>query len=234
MTIGTAPVPTDITVLIVDDDPVVTATLRAQVNRVSGFKVVGVAHTGRAALAAAGRFAPRLVLLDLYLPDMPGLEVAHQLRRPDQPPTDVIVISSRKESSAVRAAMQRGALYYLVKPTRVGVVEQTLHRYAATAARLASADVVEQQEIDRIFRSLHMDQATRATSISAATEQSVLDALAAAGTDLSAHEVAEAVGFSRATARRYLEDLADRGHIEARLRYGPTGRPQHRYQIPAS
>jgi response regulator of citrate/malate metabolism len=160
--------------------------------------------------------------------------VAHQLRRPDQPPADVIVISSRKESSAVRAAMQRGALYYLVKPTRVGVVEQTLHRYAATAARLASSDVVEQQEIDRIFRSLHMDQATRATSISAATEQSVLDALAAAGTDLSAHEVAEAVGFSRATARRYLEDLADRGHIEARLRYGPTGRPQHRYQIPAS
>jgi response regulator of citrate/malate metabolism len=45
--------------------------------------------------------------------------------------------------------------------------------------------------------------------------------------------VAEAVGFSRATARRYLEDLTDRGQIEASLRYGPTGRPQHRYQIPA-
>jgi response regulator of citrate/malate metabolism len=221
----------DITVLIVDDDPVVTAALRAQVSRIPGFKVVGIAHSGRAALAAADRFAPRLVLLDLHLPDLPGLEVAHQLRRPDRPPTDVIVISGRKESTSVRAAMQRGALYYLVKPTRVGIVEQTLLRYAATAERLANAETVEQQEIDRIFRSLHLDQATRAKSISAMTEQSVLDALAAAGTDLSAHEVAEAVGFSRATARRYLEDLAERGQIEAHLRYGPTGRPQHRYQI---
>jgi response regulator of citrate/malate metabolism len=222
----------DITVLIVDDDPVVTAALHAQVNRVSGFKVVGIAHTGQVALAAAHRFAPRLVLLDLHLPDLPGLEVAHRLRRPDQPPTDVIVISGHKESAAVRAAMQRGALYYLVKPTRAGILEQTLLRYAATVEQLGSGGrFVEQQEIDRIFRSLHLDAAPRAKSISATTEQAVLDGLAAVQDDLSAHELAEAIGVSRATARRYLEHLVERGQVEARLRYGPTGRPQHRYWV---
>jgi response regulator of citrate/malate metabolism len=225
------PEPRDITVLIVDDDPVVTAALHAQVNRVLGFRVVGIAHTGHAALAAARRFAPRLVLLDLHLPDLPGLEVAHRLRQPEQPPTDVIVISGHHELAAVRAAMQRGALYYLVKPTRAGILEQTLLRYAATAEQLAAGDrFAEQQEIDRIFRSLHLDQVARPKSISPATEQAVLDALSEVEEDVSARELADMIGISRATARRYLEHLAERGQVEGRPRYGPTGRPQHRYR----
>ncbi|MGW0811437.1 response regulator [Nonomuraea sp. NPDC002799] len=226
------PEPRDITVLIVDDDPIVTATLHAQVNRVLGFRVVGIAHTGQAALAAAGRFAPRLILLDLHLPDLPGLEVAHRLRRADLPPSDVIVISGHNESAAVRAAMRHGALYYLVKPTRATTLEQTLLRYAATIEQLASGvRFAEQQEIDRLFRSLHSDQSPRPKSISAATEQAVLDALAAVEDDISAHELAAVIGVSRATARRYLEHLADRGQVEGRPRYGPTGRPQHRYRV---
>jgi response regulator of citrate/malate metabolism len=222
----------EITLLIVDDDPVVTTALRAQVNRISGFRVVAIAHTGREALAATRRFAPRLVLLDLHLPDIPGLDVAHQLRRPDYPPTDVIVVSGSRESTAVRAAMQRGALHYLIKPARTGTVEQTLLRYAAASAHLpAGGGMVEQRAIDRAFRSLHLDAVVRPTGISSATEQVVLEALAAAGRDLSAHETAEAVGISRATARRYLEYLADRGDVVASLRYGLSGRPQHRYRF---
>lgn len=221
----------DITVLIVDDDPVVTTTLRAQVNRIAGFKVVGIAHTGHDALNAARRFAPRLILLDLHLPDLPGLEVAHRLRAPDHPPADVIVITGRRESTTVRAAMQRGALYYLVKPTRMGILERTLQRYAATAAQLsADSGDVEQREIDRIFRSLHLGD-ERPKNISEATCRAVIDALESADGDLSASEAAAIVGISRATARRYLEHLSESGQVEATLRYGPTGRPQHRYRI---
>lgn len=222
----------DITLLIVDDDPVVTATLRAQVNRIPGFRVVAIAHTGREGLAAARRFAPHLILLDLHLPDMPGLDMAHQLHQPGRPSPDIIVISSRRDSAAVRAAMQRGALHYLVKPTRTGTVEQTLNRYATALARLSWGDrAVEQQEIDRIFRSLHLDPVNRPKKVTAPTEQSILDALAAAESDLSAQETAEAVGISRATARRYLEYLTEQGQVEENLRYGATGRPQHRYRL---
>ncbi|MEV0612479.1 response regulator [Nonomuraea sp. NPDC050404] len=222
----------DITVLIVDDDPVVTAALHAQVNRVLGFRVVGIAHTGQAALAAAGRFAPRLVLLDLHLPDMPGLEVAHRLRRPGQPPADIIVVSSHKESATVHAAIQRGALHYLVKPTRAGKLEQTLLHFAETAKQFDSdSHYTEQQEIDWIFRMIRMDSAIRPKSISAATEQAVLDALARVEEDASAQELAKMIGVSRATARRYLEHLAERGLIEGKPKYGPTGRPQNRYRV---
>ncbi|WP_188193233.1 response regulator [Nonomuraea sp. SYSU D8015] len=221
----------DITVLIVDDDPVVTAALHAQVNRVLGFRVVGIAHSGHAALAAARKFAPRLILLDLHLPDLPGLEVATRLRRPDQPPADIIVISGRKESATLHAAIQRGAVNYLVKPTRAGTLEQALLRYATTARELESGGrFAEQKEIDRIFGLLHLGQGARPKNISAATEQKVLDALSASEEDMSAHELAPVIGVSRATARRYLEHLAERGLIEAHLQYGRTGRPQHRYR----
>lgn len=231
MTSETVTEPADITVLVVDDDPVVTTTLRAQVNRIDGFKVIGVAHSGRAALAAARHFAPRLVLLDLHLPDLPGLEVAHRLRQPDQPPIDIIVISISKESAALRAAIQRGALYYLIKPTRLGVLEETLRRYAAAFAHFSATSLAGQQEIDQVFRSLHLDPPARRKNISAETEQMVLDALTQAGRDLSANEVADLVGVSRATARRYLEHLTDRGQAEACLKYGAMGRPQHRYRM---
>ena len=47
----------------------------------------------------------------------------------------------------------------------------------------------------------------------------------------SAGEIAEAVGISRATAQRYLSGLVDEGTIAMQLRYGTTGRPEHRYSV---
>jgi response regulator of citrate/malate metabolism len=66
---------------------------------------------------------------------------------------------------------------------------------------------------------------------SAATAQLVLSALGSAGGALSASELAEAVGISRATAQRYLASLVEVGSVRLRLRYGATGRPQHRYEL---
>ena len=64
-----------------------------------------------------------------------------------------------------------------------------------------------------------------------ATEAAVLESLLP-GEQYSAAEVADRVGVSRATAQRYLSSLADDGAVEIQLRYGSTGRPEHRYGIP--
>jgi two-component system CitB family response regulator len=52
-----------------------------------------------------------------------------------------------------------------------------------------------------------------------------------AGHDVSAADVADRLGVSRATAQRYLADLLRRGLVELDLNYGSTGRPEHRYQV---
>jgi response regulator of citrate/malate metabolism len=59
----------------------------------------------------------------------------------------------------------------------------------------------------------------------------IRELLQAAPQDVSATEVAEQIGISRATAQRYLSELARQGRIELRLHYGATGRPEHRYRI---
>ena len=64
---------------------------------------------------------------------------------------------------------------------------------------------------------------------SAVTADAVRDVLQAADDALTAQEVADATGVSRATAQRYLADLVSAGRVELRLRYGSTGRPEHRY-----
>jgi len=82
--------------LVVDDDFRVADLHCAYVGRVAGFSVVGRAHTGEQALQSVDRLRPDLVLLDIYLPDISGLEVLGRLREDDHPPVDVISITAAR------------------------------------------------------------------------------------------------------------------------------------------
>ena len=85
--------------LVVDDDFRVAELHCAYVERVKGFAVVAKAHTGAQALDAVERLRPDLVLLDIYLPDMSGLDVLQRLREDDRP-VDVISITAAREARA--------------------------------------------------------------------------------------------------------------------------------------
>ncbi len=100
--------------LVVDDDYRVADLHCAYVERVSGFAVAGRAHTGAEALLSVDQLLPDLVLLDIYLPDVSGLEVLQQLREGDHPPVDVISITAAREVESLRAAMRGGVVHYLI------------------------------------------------------------------------------------------------------------------------
>ena len=102
-------------VLIVDDDFMVAKVHAGFVAALDGFEVVGTASTGAQALAEVDRLRPDLVLLDVYLPDMTGLEVLRRLRAGGSP-VDVIVISAARDVDSIRSALHGGVLHYLVKP----------------------------------------------------------------------------------------------------------------------
>jgi two-component system CitB family response regulator len=85
---------------------------------------------------------------------------------------------------------------------------------------------LEQEQIDRALAIMH-GGAEPATVTRSATEQLILEGLG--DDEASAAEIADRVGISRATAQRHLAGLASRGLVEVRLRYGTTGRPEHRY-----
>ncbi len=85
------------TVLIVDDHPSFRASARAMLES-EGFDVVGEAADGTSALDAMTELRPDLVLLDVQLPDMSGFDVCAALARRNEPPPEVILVSSRDVS----------------------------------------------------------------------------------------------------------------------------------------
>jgi response regulator of citrate/malate metabolism len=222
--------------LVVDDDFRVAAIHAAYVTKVEGFEVIAQAHTAAGAVQAVDSLRPDLMLLDLYLPDEHGLKLVGRLRD-GHPPVDVIVITAAKDADSVRAAMQGGALHYLLKPFGYPVLRDKLLSYAAMRARLGALRDADQRNVDRVFGALRApDQLSAAKGRSVHTLEAVeqlLSEAAASARDpggLSAAEVAERTGMSRATAQRYLSHLHELGRVDIKLRYGSGGRPEHGYR----
>jgi len=223
-----------IRVLVVDDDFRVAQVHADFVGRMPGMDVVGQAHTAAAALDAATRQRPDLVLLDVYLPDASGLEVLRRLRAAASNPPDVILLTAARDMKSVRTAMGFGALHYLIKPVDFGTLHERLTAYAELHAQRDRDREVDQQEVDRLFGLMRRGgsvTAGLAMGSGSPTAEQIVTVLRDARDDLSALEVAERVGISRATAQRYLSALTRNEIVRLELRYGTTGRPEHRYRL---
>ncbi len=224
----------DLTVLVVDDDFRVAAIHVAYVERVPGFRVVGQAHTAADALAMAQSLRPDVVLMDIYLPDGDGLQVTRDLL--DTPPSPaVIMISAASDIATVQQAIQLGAVHYLVKPFGLTALAERLTALREVRARVTDwPDEATQDDINRIFDLMRAAPAARLNpefSRLAPTLQVVYNAIAASDVSLSASDIATIVGISRATAQRCLTQLEQSKVVKLELRYGYTGRPEHRYSI---
>ena len=219
--------------LVVDDDFRVADLHRLYTEQLGGFEVVGLAHTGAEALLLAERQAPDLVLLDIYLPDMSGLDVLRAIRQGERP-VDVIAITAAQDVATIRAAMQGGSVHYLIKPFTFTVFREKLQSYAEVQARLGRVAQASQAEVDRLYGLLRTGREEELPKgLSPATRDLVVSTLRSAAEPVSASDVARIAGLSRVTARRYLEHLAARGSVDITMQYGAPGRPEHRYRLSA-
>lgn len=233
--------------LIIDDDVAVAGIHHGFLLARGGFDVVAMAHTGQQGLDLAAELRPELVLLDIHLPDMSGLDVLHRLRG-RQHPVDVLVITASRELDTVRGAMAGGVLHYLVKPFTSQALNERLDGYVRLREELAAgaAGPLDQDSIDRLVAPARPSappaaagQPGHATPAAAAvrlpkglsrpTLDAVIEALKASPEDVSAAGLALQLGLSRVSARRYLEYLVVHGHARLTPRYGAAGRPENRY-----
>jgi response regulator of citrate/malate metabolism len=217
--------------LVVDDDFRVAELHAEFVGRIEGFRVSGVARSSQEALDAVAEQRPDLVLLDIYLPDESGLSLLRRLREGDGPHPDVIAITAARDLTSIRIAMQRGVVSYLVKPFPFRMLRDRLDTYRTLWQQTRSGGDVAQGDVDRLFGLMRgADTPARLPKGHSEPTMSLVRAAFDDGdTDLSAADVASRTGVSRATAQRYLSLLVRSGFLDLRLRYGATGRPEHRY-----
>lgn len=220
-----------IAVLVVEDEEVAAAAHAAYVERVPGFRLVGVARSGVEALRLVRRHPETdLLLLDMNLPDGHGLDLMRRLRAEGHL-CDAIAVTAARDLEVVKGAVAMGVVQYLLKPFTFSGLRSKLEQYATYRAHLsdASADVV-QSEVDELLGRLRAPSSSPPKGVSEETERLVTECLRRSSLPRSATEVAEEVGISRVTARRYLEHLADARLAVRQQRYGRSGRPEVEYR----
>ena len=193
-----------VTVLIADDHPVVRQGLRIFLDLQDGISVVGEAATGAEAVVKVEELLPDVVLLDLVMPDLDGIEAARRIRDVS-PSTKVIVVTSYADDEKIFPAIKAGAAGYLLKdvePDDIADGIRRVHRGEALlhpkiAARLMR-EVTEEKTEGEVLT---------------AREREVLRALARG---LSNKAIAEELVVSEKTVKTHVSNILAKLHLADR------------------
>jgi response regulator of citrate/malate metabolism len=217
-------------VLVVDDDFRVASIHRQYVERIAGCEVVGEAHTGLEALELMESLRPDVVLMDVYLPDISGLEV---MRRAAHLPVDYVTITAARDVETLRTSLRYGSLHYLVKPFTFPMLQEKLGQIRSWREDLANTTINGQAEVDRLVGALRAESSQRQLpkGLCDVTMSMIERVVSDAGAEMTAVDVARTSGVSRVTARRYLDFLHRQGRVRVRSQYGAAGRPLHLYSV---
>ncbi|MFH5821300.1 response regulator [Georgenia sp. AZ-5] len=229
--------PRPVRVLVVEDEELTAAAHAEYVARLDGFEVAATARNARAALEAVARSRDTgrpvdLVLLDMNLPDRPGLDVA-RLIRGSGTEVDIMVISAANDVPTVRAAATTGIVGYLIKPFAFADFAAKMRGYRTYRRALSAGrpGAVAQDEVDRALAALHHDASVGVPKgMAPETLDRITKLLREGDRACSASELAERLGISRVTARRYLEHLARVHQVTRAPRHGQAGRPELEYR----
>ena len=228
----------DIEVLIVEDDLRIAEIQKLFIEKIEGFQTIGIASSYVEAKSFIEIMQPDLLLLDMYFPDMNGLDILKEIKQQSKQ-MDVIMITATKEIEKVQEAIKIGIFDYIIKPVVFERFKQSLLRYQEYYIKLSELGKgnfpVTQQQVDKLLRKEMNDKEREQTSlpkgIDRMTLEKVMVVLGKSSPGLTAEIVAKEIGVSRTTARRYLEHLMSEEKIEADLTYGTVGRPERVYAI---
>jgi DNA-binding NarL/FixJ family response regulator len=202
-----------IRVLIADDQALVRAGFRAILEAENDLEVVGEAAGGREAVTLARETAPDVVLMDIRMPDLDGIEAMRRLLKREAPPK-VLMLTTFDLDEYLYEAMRAGASGFLLKDVPRDQLVAAVRTIAAGDALLAPALV---RRLVEDFVRRPAPGATVPTELEALSDRE-LDVLRLVARGLSNAEIAQALFVSETTVRTHV------GHILAKL--GVRGRVQ--------
>lgn len=220
-----------INVVIVEDDPMVVEINKDFIEAVPGFRIVGKARNGKEGLKMIDTLKPNLVIVDIFMPEMDGLEFIKNIRQKGIN-IDAIVISASDQPLHVQECMRLGIVDYLIKPFKKERLFYSLINYSKARHSLCKQRKITQRDIDKIISQgtvLYSDKLPK--GLTKVTLNRIEEFLIDNKHFYSAEEIASKIGISRATAHRYLEYLHELGKVDIDVEYGGVGRPLKKYRL---
>ncbi|MCX8600415.1 MULTISPECIES: response regulator [unclassified Gilliamella] len=212
-------------VLIVEDDPMVAELNKKYLHMVPGFNLVANVVNGEQALHFIHDNHVDLILLDVFMPKLNGLELLQHIRI-SYPKIDIIMVTAACNTNDIQAALRLGVIDYIVKPFTFGRLRTALISYQERIRLLSSSKILNQDQLDdRIFAKPVSQNKSLPKGIDRQTLKKVREVIIEYNKEFSMSDIVELIPLSRISLKKYLDYLEDLGELESHLTYLSIGRP---------
>jgi NarL family two-component system response regulator LiaR len=200
--------PEPISILLVDDHEVVRNGVRAYLDTIADFQVVGEAASGEEAVSLVSDLIPDIVLLDLILPGMDGVETTRRIKK-ISPRTQVVVLTSYHEDVHIFPALKAGAISYILKDMKMDKLVDALRRAAQGEVTLHPRVAV------RVLQNIRGGDADSEPLFTDLTERE-LDVLKLIANGLTNSQIAEKLVISENTVKGHVSNILSKLHLADR------------------
>lgn len=219
-----------IKVLVVEDDPMVAELNRRYIERIEDFTFCGIVKNGEEALAVLNEKNIDLILLDIFMPNMNGLELLSKIRQQNVS-VDVIVVSAARENQSIQMALRNGAVDYLIKPFEFERFQAALVAFKKRLQAIRGETGLSQKDLDQqIFAKIPHKDIELPKGLDRNTIKRVWGHILDRQEEFTAEEMAQYVGLSPVSIRKYLKYFQSMDLLHVEISYGSVGRPVYRYR----
>jgi DNA-binding NarL/FixJ family response regulator len=198
-----------IRVLIADDHPLIRNGLRTILAPVSDIEVIGEASTGQEAMAKAAALRPDVIVMDIHLPDVSGIEATRRILQPGLH-TAIVMLTMFEDDDVIFAAMRAGAIGYILKSADEQQIVRAIHA-AANGEALFSPAVA--RRLLRFFSAARAEEAEVAFPELTEREREILNLIAQG---CSNPEIAERLVLSIKTVQNHVSIIFDKLQVADR------------------
>ena len=216
--------------VIIEDDPVITQLNRQYVEKDSRFTVVQTFSAAHPALFWLRNNLVDLIILDMYMPQMSGLELLRILRA-EGVNADVIMVTAASEARHVSELYSYGVSDYLIKPFDYNRFQTALQKFVARKEAFSGDKAFNQEELDKVIAPEGQRSGQFVDKgIHPVTLEIICSFLREHKSEkLSIEDIAKNVSLSRVTLRRYKNYLIDKNSVIGGVDYSTGGRPSAVY-----
>jgi NarL family two-component system response regulator LiaR len=197
-----------VSILIVDDHEVVRNGIRSYLGTIKDFDVVGEAESGEAALKMVSELIPDIVLLDLIMPGMDGVETTRQIKK-ISPRTQVVVLTSYHEDVHIFPALKAGAISYILKDMKMEKLADALQR--AVRHEVTLHPLVA----ERVLQNIRGGGSEEPALFTELTERE-LDVLRLIAKGMTNSQIAETLVISENTVKGHVSNILSKLHLADR------------------